>query len=232
LLTMAWRCSASSNAGLIANLKAAGLISTRRVEQAMLSVDRGNFTHINPYEDSPQTIGFGATISAPHIHAEMLELLEPYLKPGNRALDVGSGSGYLAECMAKMVTEDGAPGKVVGVEHVTELVQKSTHNVKRDDPSLLSSGALQLFGGDGRRGWPTEAPYQAIHVGAASPDDIPKDLIDQLAPGGRMVIPVGPQGGDQYLVQVDKDENHRISRKNLIGVRFVPLTSRDNYPAR
>jgi len=229
---MAWRCSSSSNAGLVANLKTAGLIVSRRVEQAMLSVDRGNFTHLNPYDDSPQAIGYGATISAPHIHAEMLELLEPYLKPGNRALDVGSGSGYLAACMAKMVTENGAPGRVVGVEHVTELVHKSTHNVKRDDPNLLSSGALQLNVGDGRKGWASEAPYNAIHVGAASPDDIPKDLLDQLSPGGRMVIPVGPQGGDQYLVQVDKDMNNHITTKSLLGVRFVPLTSREYYPAR
>jgi len=229
---MAWRCSASSNAGLIANLKSARLISSKRVEQAMLGVDRGCFTSFNPYEDSPQTIGYGATISAPHMHAEMLELLEPFLKPGNRALDVGSGSGYLAACMARMVAEGGAPGKVVGVEHVAELVQNSIQSVKRVDPDLLSSGVLQLNVGDGRKGWEAEAPYHAIHVGAASPEDIPKALLDQLAPGGRMVIPVGPQRGDQYLVQVDKDMSNQISTKTLLGVRFVPLTSREAYPAR
>eukprot|EP00026_Physarum_polycephalum_P014319 Phypoly_transcript_14819.p1 GENE.Phypoly_transcript_14819~~Phypoly_transcript_14819.p1 ORF type:complete len:230 (+),score=30.69 Phypoly_transcript_14819:136-825(+) len=229
---MAWRCSAATNAGLIANMKAAGLISSRRVEQAMLAVDRGSFTHISPYDDSPQPLGFGATISAPHMHAEMLELLEPFLKPGDRALDVGSGSGYLAACMAKMVTEGGATGKVIGVEHVSELVTRSKQNVRKADAELLNSGSLELIAADGRKGWPAFAPYSAIHVGAASPDDIPQALMDQLAPGGRMVIPVGPQGGDQYLVQVDKDINNKITTKRLLGVRFVPLTGREDQPAR
>jgi len=228
---MAWRCSAISNAGLVSNLKAAGLISAPRVERAMLAVDRANFCNYNPYDDSPQVIGFGATISAPHMHAEMLELLEPYLQPGNRALDVGSGSGYLSECMAKMVTENGAQGKVIGVEHVAELVQKAHASVKKDDRPLVETDALEFHAGDGRQGWPANAPYHAIHVGAASPDKIPQALLDQLIPGGRMVIPVGPQGGDQYLYQVDKDLNGRITSKSLLGVRFVPLTSRDQYQA-
>jgi len=225
--SMAWSCSARTHAGLVTNLKNAGLIATKRIEDAMRAVDRGHYTKYSAYEDSPQPLGYGATISAPHMHAEMLERLEPFLKPGGRALDVGSGSGYLSACMALLVSENEAKGIVVGMEHISELVEMATNNVQQDHPELLQSKTLEFRVGDGRKGWAADAPYDAIHVGAASPE-IPQDLVDQLKAGGRMIIPVGPENGNQHLIQVDKDLENKVTMMKLTGVRFVPLTSKDH----
>ncbi|XP_063138121.1 protein-L-isoaspartate(D-aspartate) O-methyltransferase isoform X2 [Rattus norvegicus] len=109
---------------------------------------------------------FQATISAPHMHAYALELLFDQLHEGAKALDVGSGSGILTACFARMV---GHSGKVIGIDHIKELVDDSITNVKKDDPMLLSSGRVRLVVGDGRMGFAEEAPYDAIHVGAAAP---------------------------------------------------------------
>uniref|UniRef100_UPI0009B46650 protein-L-isoaspartate(D-aspartate) O-methyltransferase-like n=1 Tax=Monopterus albus TaxID=43700 RepID=UPI0009B46650 len=98
-------------------------------------------------------------------HAHALELLSDKLTEGASALDVGSGSGYLTACFARMT---GPSGRVVGIEHINELVQMSIKNVQADDPELLSSGRIRFVVGDGRLGFPDGAPYDAIHVGAAA----------------------------------------------------------------
>ncbi|MED6285102.1 Protein-L-isoaspartate(D-aspartate) O-methyltransferase [Characodon lateralis] len=107
----------------------------------MLGTDRGLYSRDYPYADSPQTIGYRATISAPHMHAHALELLSDKLVEGASALDVGSGSGYLTACFARMT---GPSGRVVGIEHINELVQMSIKNVQSDDPELLSSGRVRF----------------------------------------------------------------------------------------
>jgi len=218
--------SPPSNTELVQHLKEKGIVKSNRVEEAMLRVDRKNYVRpnsgVNAYSDSPQNIGYGVTISAPHMHGMCLELLSNHLQPGMRALDVGSGSGYLTAAMAHMV---GSEGKVYGLEHQSELIDWSKENINKDSPAFLKSGVLEIRGGDGWKGLPEEAPFDAIHVGAAAAK-LPQALVDQLKPGGRMVIPVG-EHWDQHLFQVDKKMDGSITRKSITSVRYVPLVQND-----
>ena len=155
------------------------------------------------------------------MHAMQLELLASHVPDeGARILDVGSGSGYIAACFARMA---GPSGKVVGIEHIAALTALSIENVKRDDVTLLSSGRLRLVTGDGRQGSAADGPFHAIHVGAAAPV-LPPALVEQLAPGGRLVCPVGPKGEQQRLVIVDRAADGRLQTTDAGGVIFVPLT--------
>ncbi|GJN02563.1 hypothetical protein PR202_ga19925 [Eleusine coracana subsp. coracana] len=214
--------SLDKNKALVEYLKQYGAVRTDKVAEVMETIDRALFvTEGTPYIDTPMPIGFNATISAPHMHATCLELLKDHLQPGMHALDVGSGSGYLTACFAMMI---GPEGRAVGIEHIPELVASSIENVKKSAAApLLKDGALSFHVADGRLGFPDAAPYNAIHVGAAAPE-IPQPLLEQLKPGGRMVIPVGSYM--QELQVVDKKADGSISVRNDASVRYVPLTSR------
>ncbi|XP_015695970.1 protein-L-isoaspartate O-methyltransferase 1-like isoform X2 [Oryza brachyantha] len=220
-----WSSGASDkNKAMVEQLQRYKIIKSSKVAEVMEAIDRGLFVPpgASPYFDSPMPIGYNATISAPHMHASCLELLQEHLQPGMRALDVGSGTGYLTACFALMV---GPHGRVVGVEHIPQLVASSIENIKKSAAApQLNDGSLSIHIADGREGWPELAPYDAIHVGAAAPH-IPKALIEQLKPGGRMVIPVGTTMQD--LKVVDKKQDGSVSIRDETAVRYVPLTSKD-----
>lgn len=217
-----WSRGWADNSSLVGHLQQYGVIKSSRVADVMQKIDRGLFVPEgnSPYLDTPMAIGYNATISAPHMHATCLELLKEHLQPGMRALDIGSGTGYLTACFAMMV---GPQGRAVGVDHIPELVTVSIENVKKSEAALLlADGNLSLHVGDGRLGWPDLAPYDAIHVGAAAPE-VPKPLIEQLKPGGRMVIPVGDFFQD--LQVIDKQLDGSLKVHSETSVRYVPLTS-------
>ena len=162
------------------------------------------------YADRPLPIGEGQTISQPYIVARMTELLE--VEPGEKVLEVGTGSGYQAAVLAEITDS------VYSVEIVGELARSARRRLER-----LGYGRVRVRHGDGYRGWPEHAPFDAVIVTAA-PEEIPPPLVEQLAPGGRMVLPRGPEGGPQVLTLVTKDAGGRVRTQALSGVRFVPMT--------
>ena len=212
---------------LLEGLQARNIIKTQKVFDAMLQVDRADFVPSNsffsaPYFDSPQSIGFNATISAPHMHAYALEYLSPYCSDNIHILDVGSGSGYLTVALSKMINDSGL---VVGIEHIDQLYEKSIDNISKHHKKLLDDKKIILLNEDGRKGPKDYAPFKVIHVGAAA-EEIPQELIDQLDNNGRMFIPVGKSYGDQWIYLVDKDSNGKINKKQLMEVTYVPLTDK------
>jgi len=205
----------------LVDLLSSSVTLTERSLQALQVVDRCDFVPpgCNPYDDTPQRIGYHATISAPHMHAMALRALGDHLRPGARALDIGCGSGFLSAVMARHV---GSGGRVIGIDYLEPLVSLARRNVSKSHGDLVDCGCLKLEVGDGWKGCPDEAPFDAIHVGAAA-SDMPAALVEQLNPGGRMVIPIGAQGKTQTFIQVDKDTSGRITERRLVDVVYVPL---------
>jgi len=215
----AWKTQGRYLNDLIGGLKRYNIIKSHDVEQAMLKVDRANYCLAKDfaYHDSPQSIGLGQTISAPHMHAMALELLREYVtRPNARVLDVGSGSGCLSAYFAAMV---GAGGRVIALERIKELQEFGQSNMKQSNPELFDK--VEFILGDGYLGAPDKGPFDAIHVGASAKNGVPPALVAQLKNNGRIVIPVG--GHDQVLLQFDKDANGVVTEKQLTTVRYVPL---------
>ncbi|MFZ5495712.1 MAG: protein-L-isoaspartate(D-aspartate) O-methyltransferase [Verrucomicrobiota bacterium] len=160
------------------------------------------------YDDRPLPINHGQTISQPYIVACMTEQLAP--TRGMRILEIGTGSGYQAAILAEICAE------VYTIEIIPELAAEASARLRR-----LGYKNIHTRVGDGWKGWPEAAPFDAIIVTAAA-EDIPPPLLAQLKEGGRMIIPVGPHGGAQDLVLVTK-ENGLVGTRPLIPVRFVPF---------
>jgi protein-L-isoaspartate(D-aspartate) O-methyltransferase len=160
------------------------------------------------YQDAPLPIGFDKTISQPFVAALMLDLLEP--QPDDSVLEVGTGLGYQAALLAELA------GTVCTVELVPELAAEARRRL-----DLLGYARVRARAGDGSQGWAEEAPFDAI-VLAAAPETVPPRLLEQLKPGGRMVLPLGPEG-EQELCLVVKDRAGRIETRPVLEVSFMAL---------
>ena len=166
----------------------------------------------NAYLNRPLPIGQGQTISQPFIVALMTDVMA--IKPGDKVLEIGTGSGYQAAVLAELA------GSVYTVEIVEPLAREAAERLKR-----LGYRNVYTRTGDGYQGWAEHAPFDAIMVTAA-PREVPRPLIDQLKPGGRLVVPVGGQSAGQTLLILEKQADGSTVRRNVLAVRFVPLTDK------
>ncbi|KAJ5071444.1 protein-l-isoaspartate(d-aspartate) o-methyltransferase [Anaeramoeba ignava] len=201
------------------------VIESDIVEQTMRKVDRKTFVPnlVEPYEDAPIPCGFNATISAPHIYGIFLELLKDHLQPGASVLDLGGGTGYSSALFGSIV---GKKGKVVSIEHIPELSNLARSNLEKELPKLWKSNVFEILEMDGFNGYPKLAPYDVILIGAAC-EKIPKSLLLQLKPWGRLLSPVGPQDKSQYLTIVDKLPDGTVNITRGTKVKFTPFTSKE-----
>ncbi|MFC5970803.1 protein-L-isoaspartate(D-aspartate) O-methyltransferase [Halomarina salina] len=197
---------------LLDALRESGRVQRESVLEALGRVPRHEFLPADQrdaaYEDRPLPIGQGQTVSAPHMVAIMADHLA--LSPGDRVLEVGTGCGYHAAVTAELVGGE----HVYSVEYHGDLANRA-----RDTLSRLGYD-VHVRTGDGREGWAEHAPYDAVYATCA-PADLPDSLVDQLAPGGTLVAPVGDDS--QRLVVVEKDTDEDVSRRAEGRVRFVPM---------
>ena len=196
-------------------------VTDPRVLAAMREVPRHEFVPADSrsaaYDDSPLPIGHRQTISQPYIVAFMTEKLRP--RPADRVLEIGTGSGYQAAILAKLVRD------VYTIEIVKPLAARAAADLAR-----LGFKNVHVKAGDGYEGWPEHAPFDAIIVTCA-PDHIPKALVQQLKEGGRMVIPVGQEFGAQELYLMEK-RGGEMKQQAVLPVRFVPMTGKSQQQGR
>lgn len=204
---------------LVERLKRYGYIRSKEVEDAMLSIRREDFVPPSvrryAYDDTPLEIGFGQTISAPHMVAMMCEELE--LKKGLKILEIGAGSGYHAAVISRIIGEE---GKVYSIERIAELAEFARKNLEK-----AGIKNVEVIEGDGSLGLPEYAPYDRILVTCSAPD-IPEPLIEQLKEGGIILIPVGRTFS--VLIKGIK-KGKRLEKKEICGCAFVPLIGKYGF---
>jgi protein-L-isoaspartate(D-aspartate) O-methyltransferase len=188
-------------------------ISDQAVLKAMDEVPREHFVTAefadSAYADRALPIACGQTISQPYVVAYMTEQLDP--EPGHRVLEIGTGSGYQAAVLSRLVRE------VVSVERYRTLAEAARIRIK-----TLGYPNITIIIDDGLNGVPAQAPFERIIVTAAA-EEVPNSLVDQLAIGGKMLLPLGQLHGAQHIVKLTKSASGEVTRENLIAVRFVPL---------
>ncbi len=198
---------------LVEFLKKQGRIKSKEIEKAFLEIPREKFISTTfekyAYSDTPLEIGNGQTISAPHMIAIMCEALD--LRKGQKILEIGTGSGYHAAIVAKIIKPK---GKLYTIERHKNLAEKAKQNIKN---SKIKNVIIEI--GDGSKGLKKYAPYDRIYVTCSAPT-IPQPLIDQLKDPGKMLIPVGGTICTLYLIE---KKNRKIIKENHGGCAFVPL---------
>ena len=204
---------AAERAQMVERQIAARDVRDDRVLAAMRAVPRHLFVapeqESSAYEDRPLSIGHGQTISQPYVVALMTQLVRP--TPTDRALEVGTGSGYQAAVLAQLVSH------VYTIEIVPALAREAEARLEK-----LGYKNVTVRAGDGYGGWPEHAPFDVIVVTAA-PDRVPEPLLQQLKPGGRLAVPVGTPFGVQELQLIEKDASGTLRTTRVASVRFVPL---------
>ena len=201
----------------IENLAATAGTSHNRIDRKVLNAMRQVPRHLlvpeevrgEAYRNTPLPIGHDQTISQPYVVALMTDLLDA--RPGHKVLEVGTGSGYQAAVLAHLV------GQVYTIEIVEPLARRAAEQLK-----TLGYDNVAVRAGDGYAGWPEQAPFDRIIVTAGA-DHVPQPLVDQLKPGGIMVIPVGNDTNELQLTVLTKDARGRVRKRSVLPVRFVPL---------
>ena len=205
--------------GLCDELVQKNWITSKRVYDVMMKIDRADFASRHPYENNQQPIPCNTVISAPLLHAYSLEALKDFLKPGNKVLDVGSGSGYLTLAMSKMMNDQGC---VIGIDHMKELIDFGIQNISKHHKNLIDKKSIKFIFGDGNNGCIQEAPFDCIHVGAVA-EKPPEALLRQLKVGGRMIMPLHNKG-NQFIYIIDKKSDNFEVQEGL-SVCYSPLTT-------
>ena len=210
---------------LVDSLAKQGVLRTPKVISAMRAVPRIKFLSPDSQSydavDTPLPIGFGQTISAPHMVSIMNEALQ--LEVGQKILEVGAGSGWHAATIAEIIAPKGTPRSEWGHVYTVEIVKGLAETARKNIMNAGYGDRVTIIMGDGSKGYPEKAPFDRMLVTAAAPE-VPKPLVDQLKLEGILLIPVGSYTMFQTLWKLTKENDGKLKQENLGGVAFVPLT--------